>query len=136
MRVVLDTNVLMSGIFFGGLPGRVLDAWSGGLLELVLSPEVLEEYQRVGAELADGYPARSEALAPILRLVAMRGILVAAPPLSSPVCDDPDDDKFLAVAIASRARVVVSGDKHLLGMSGWMGIEVCTPRQFVERHLG
>ena len=58
----MDTNVLMSGIFFGGVPGRVIDAWMDGSLELVLSPEILDEYRRVGAELGGRYPERATAL--------------------------------------------------------------------------
>lgn len=64
MRCVLDTNVLMSGIFFGGIPGRVLEAWTLGRIELILSPEILAEYRTVGAELSRRYPERGEALAP------------------------------------------------------------------------
>jgi predicted nucleic acid-binding protein len=53
-----------------------------------------------------------------------------------PVSDDPDDDMFLAVALASQSEVVVSGDRDLRRVSGWRGIEVLTPRQFIDRHLG
>lgn len=52
MKLVLDTNVLVSGIFFGGVPGRVLTAWSVGEVDLVLSPAIVDEYRRVGAALA------------------------------------------------------------------------------------
>lgn len=52
MKVVVDTNVLVSGIFFGGVPGRVVNAWLQGQVELVLSPSILDEYRRVGRELA------------------------------------------------------------------------------------
>ena len=48
---------------------------------------------------------------------------------------DPDDDKFLACAIAARTPLIVSGDKHLLQVSGWSGITIVTPRQCVERYL-
>ena len=54
---------------------------------------------------------------------------------SEPVCSDPDDDKFLACAIASGSRIIVSGDKHLIKVSGFEGIEVLKPSQFVKRHL-
>lgn len=62
MRVILDTNVLLSGVFFGGVPGRILAAWAAGQLELVLSPAILTEYRRVGADLARRYPDREAAL--------------------------------------------------------------------------
>jgi putative PIN family toxin of toxin-antitoxin system len=135
MRVVVDTNVLMSGIFFAGVPGRILDAWAGGRLELVLSPEILEEYRRVGADLALRYPERAAALVPVLTLIAMNATLVDAPPLTAPVSADRDDDKFLAAAVAADASIVVSGDQDLRDVDEWRGIKVLTPRGFVERHL-
>lgn len=135
MRVILDTNVLMSGIFFGGVPGRLLDAWAEGRFRLVVSPRILEEYRRVGAELATRYPARAEAVSPVLALVTMHATLVEAPPLAAPVSVDPDDDVFLAAALAAKVEVVVSGDQDLLEVTGWQGITVLTPRQFLDRHL-
>ena len=59
-RVVVDTNVFLSGVFFGGVPGRILEAWQAGHLTLVLSPAILAEYHRAGAALAARY-ARIEA---------------------------------------------------------------------------
>jgi predicted nucleic acid-binding protein len=55
--------------------------------------------------------------------------------LGESVCEDPDDDKFLACAPASECRVIISGDKHLLKVSGYEGIEVMKPREFVNSHL-
>jgi putative PIN family toxin of toxin-antitoxin system len=135
VRVVLDTNVLMSGIFFGGVPGRILGAWAEGRLELVLSPDILAEYRRVGTELTARYPERGAALTPVLALVAMNAILVAAAPLPAPVSADPDDDKFLAAARHAGIALIVSGDRDLLDVSGWQDIAVLTPRQFADRHL-
>ena len=62
----------------------------------MLSPDILAEYRRVGTELTARYPERGAALTPVLALVAMNAILVAAAPLPAPVSADPDDDKFLA----------------------------------------
>lgn len=56
MRVILDTNVFISGVFFGGPPSRILEGWRDGRLKLVLSPEILDEYQRVAAELRGQFP--------------------------------------------------------------------------------
>lgn len=131
----MDTNVIMSGIFFGGVPGRLLDAWAGGRVELALSPAILDEYRRVGAELAVKYLTRGEALTPVLALIAMNATLVDAARLGEPVSADRDDDKFLAAAVAAHATMVVSGDQDLLDVSGWRGIKVLTPRQFADRHL-
>lgn len=52
MKVVIDTNVLISGLLFGGVPARVLAAWTDGLVTLVVSPDILREYRRVGLEPA------------------------------------------------------------------------------------
>ena len=133
MRVVVDTNVLISGVFFGGLPGRILEAWKEGELRFVVSPAILEEYYRVGRLLASRYAGVE--LDPFLALLAVHAELVDAPQLSEGVCEDPNDDKFIACALAGGARVVVSGDRYLRRVSGWRGIEVMTPRAFAEQHL-
>ena len=135
MRVVLDTNVLVSGIFFGGVPGRVLDACVHGTIELVLSPAILDEYRRVGLELAATYPERGDALAPILTVLALHATVVDAAPLAEPVSADPADDMFLAAALAGNARLIVSGDRHLLDVAGWRGLAVLTPRAFSDHYL-
>lgn len=133
MRVILDTNVFISGIFFTGPPHQILKAWRDGKLKLVLSVEILEEYQRVGAALAEQFPKID--LKPILEFIMLHAEMVAAPPIPEPVCTDPDDDKFLACAVAGNARIIVSGDKHLLQVSGYQGVQVLKPRQFVDECL-
>ena len=56
MRVVVDTNVFVSGVFFGGPPGRVLTAWRDGTIEVVVSREIIEEYVRVATSFRPGSP--------------------------------------------------------------------------------
>lgn len=133
MRVILDTNVFVSGVFFTGPPYQILKAWHDGKLKLVISPEIFEEYQRVGAALAEQFPLID--LRQILELVTIKVEMVHAKSLSEPVCVDPDDDKFLACALASKSKMVVSGDKHLLNVSGFRAIRVLKPREFVDEYL-
>ena len=76
MRVVVDTNVLVSGVFFGGVPGRILDAWRDGKLTIVVSPAILDEYHRVGRVLASRYEGVD--IEPILALVTLHGEVVEA----------------------------------------------------------
>ena len=133
MKVVLDTNVFVSGVFFSGPPYQILQALRDQKIELIVSPEILDEYQRVGKILAEERPAIN--LKPILEYVIQNATVYAATALPGPVCEDPDDDKFLACALASGAVVVVSGDKHLLKVSCYQGIEVLKPREFVVRRL-
>jgi putative PIN family toxin of toxin-antitoxin system len=130
MRVVIDTNVLVSGVFFGGNPGRVLDAWRDGRIDLVVSSEILEEYRRVGEELEIRFPGVS--FAPFLALVAMHARVVEPLELTEGVAADPDDDKFFACALAADCRLIISGDKHVLAASGYRSIKVAKPRDFVD----
>lgn len=135
MKVILDTNVLVSGIFFAGVPGQIVDAWSDDVLSLVLTPNILEEYARVGHAMAARYPDGRKAFASMLEILAVHSPVLDASPLPSQVSADPDDDKFLAAAVASSVRLLISGDRHLLEVSGWRGIVVLTPREFVRQHL-
>jgi putative PIN family toxin of toxin-antitoxin system len=135
MKVVLDTNVFVSGFLFGGVPGRILTAWSAGTIRLVVSPPILDEYRRVGLELSKQRAPLIDTLDALLTMLTVHAILVDAPPLAEGVSEDPDDDMFLAAALAGRARLIVSGDKHLLRVSGWRHIEVLKARQFVDRYL-
>lgn len=133
MKVVIDTNVLVSGVFFGGLPGRILEAWRDSKLTLLVSPGILDEYYRMGRLLAGRYEGVE--VEPVLALLAVYAEVVDARDLPEGLCQDPDDDKFMACALAGDARIVVSGDKRLRSVSGWRGIAVLSPRAFVDRHL-
>lgn len=133
MNLVLDTNVFISGVFFSGPPHVILRAWRDGIIRLFVSPEIIAEYRRTGEELAAGFPGVD--LNPWLDLVAAAATVVKAPPLPKQVCADPDDDKFLACALAGETKLVISGDKALLAVSGYREIAVLSPRQFIDRHL-
>ncbi len=134
MRVILDTNVFVSGVFFSGPPFQILQAWRDRKVGLVASPEIIEEYQRVADVLVEQFPDVD--LGPIIDLLVVDAEVVSAPPLAEQVCEDPDDDKFLACALASRTYVIVSGDKHLLKVDGYSGIRVMKPRRFLDEFAG
>ena len=70
MRIVLDTNVFVSGIFFTGPPSHILEAWRDGKVQVLVSPSILDEYQRIGAELALEF--RGVDLKPFLDLVTVQ----------------------------------------------------------------
>lgn len=133
MKIILDTNVFISGVFSTGPPYQILKAWRDGKVQLVISQEMLDEYQRVGETLPQQFPGLD--LGPILELLTIKAELISAPGLSVPVCDDPDDDTFLAYALASKAKLIVSGDKHLLRVSGYRGIVIVSPRKCIDEYL-
>ena len=133
MKVVLDTNVLISGIFFSGLPSKILAEWADGRFELVASVEVLAEYRRVAERLQKAFP--SVEIKTILDLVTRETRIVKPAAVPKSACDDQSDLKFLACALAGGANIVVTGDRALLRSSGFRGIEVLTPREFVQRYL-
>ena len=131
MRAVLDTNVVMSAIFFGGVPFDVLNAWHNGEYELIVSEAVMSEYR----EIAERMMAKFPSIAPErwLSYIESHATMVFAEPLAEQVCEDADDDVFLACASAANAKIVCSGDRHLLACNGWNGIEVLVPRMFYNR---
>jgi len=133
LKVVMDTNVFVSGVFFSGPPYQILNAWQSGEFELAVSKEIWDEYRRVGEILAEEHPKID--FNPILNFVIEHARVYRPARLIEPICEDPDDDKFFACALASGSKVIISGDKHLLKVSGFQGIEVLKPREFINRYL-
>lgn len=112
MKIVLDTNVFISGIFFSGPPYQILKAWRNGKVDNVLSEEIFAEYQRVALELSR--QMKGVDITKFLDLIAVNALWVEAPHLPFTVTEGPDDDKFIACALASNTKIIVSGDRHLL----------------------
>ena len=133
MRVIPDTNVLVSGIFFSGPPLQFLNAWRDKKLQLVISTDILAEYQRVAVILGEKYPGVD--LHHILDLLTVNSDIVEAPPLAESVSADSDDEMFIAYALASNTKFIVSGDKHLLDVNGYQDIEILKPRPFIDAYL-
>lgn len=133
MRVVIDTNVFVSGVFFSGPPYEILNAWRDGRIQLVVSPEIVEEYTEVSHRLAERYKGAS--LSHALALLTVQAETISAPALQDSVCEDPTDDMFFACAVASGCGIIVSGDRHLHRAGGYAGVEVLRPREFVDRYL-
>ena len=116
MRIVVDTNVLVSGAFFSGPPSRILDACFAGQHEMVVSPKILDEYLRVGSQFSKQRPNTD--FERFLGLMLSVSLLVEDVTESLQICADPDDDKFIHCALAAGDTHIVSGDRHLLEVSG------------------
>lgn len=134
MRIIIDTNVLASGLFFKGIPFKILQGIKLRKYKTIVSQGIIDEYKKTVDKLAERFPNVINANAQ-LELIVLSSDICQPQELINPVCADPDDDKFIACAIASKTKIIVSGDKHLLDVSGYQGIEVLTPRRFFEKHL-
>jgi len=139
VRVVLDTNVLISGLLFrGGPPQRLLDAWRGGAFDLLLSDFVIDELVRVWHRLAPRVKQTPADMHDLLDLLHLRSEVVyldegmlagtAAADLR-----DPDDVPVLATLLATGADWLVTGDGDLLALSD--RYPILTPMAFVERFM-
>jgi putative PIN family toxin of toxin-antitoxin system len=133
VRVILDTNVLVSGLMFpGSVPGRAVGAWREGRFELVLPLAQLEEIGRVLA-----YPKirkllrwDDEAIGRFLKQLYLRAEVVDPPPRPVQVRDS-DDLHVLQALAGGAAELLVTGDEDLLSLRGRYAIE--TPAQFAKR---
>lgn len=131
LRVVYDTNVLVSAIGFGGNPWRCLLAAFVGNVEMLASEETLDEFQHVLEY--EHLPFTLEEQARLPALIEVEATIVDADVTVQAVDDDPDDEKFLECALAGDADYVVSGDRHLRDLDEFQGIEILEPVEFLDR---
>ncbi len=127
MRIVIDTNVVASAIFFGGRPRELLELLIRHELDAYISDEILAEYQDTVAYLRNKYPAKKVSI-PLAQIAAACSII--EPKTVVRVCRDPDDDKFIACAVDSRSLYIVSGDKDLLEVGQYGNIQIVTVADF------
>jgi putative PIN family toxin of toxin-antitoxin system len=132
IRIVLDTNVIVSALVFGGVPRAILELAEAGQCELFYSEAIQSEVRRVLAEKFDWAPATLQQVLPALWSA---GEFVCPQIVVRAVDDDPDDNRILECALAANASVIVSGDRHLLALGGYKSITIVSPRQFLDSYL-
>lgn len=132
MKVVIDTNVIISALLFGGNPGRLLDLWRNKYITPLVSQEIMDEYLKVLSypkfrlsEQEIKYLIMYEILPWFEVIIVMEG--------SHFVTDDPADDKFIWCAMAGGAEYIISGDDHLLACH-LCPVPVLTPVAFIKQH--
>jgi putative PIN family toxin of toxin-antitoxin system len=129
IRVVADTNIYISALMFGGVPGAFLDLAFVKSFQLVTSPLLLDELD----EKLRGKFEVSPKDADLVRLRLETTAMVVEPDFSLKVIDDdPDDDRVLECAVAAGADYIVSGDRHLLKFGSYRDIPIMTVRQFMD----
>ncbi len=128
MRVLLDSNVLISAILFGGIPRKILEVALVGDVDLITSPPLLAELERV---LTQKFGFRSTTAASIRAELEALGEVVE-PTAIEQVTRSSADDLVLAAAVAGQVEVIVTGDKELLGIATYEGVRIESPRTFFE----
>lgn len=135
MRLVLDTNTAISGLLWGGTPGRLIDAAEDQRIELASSAALLAELQGVLSreKFVTQLARRGLTVADVFDGYAAMVKLVAPATIAPIVPRDPADDQVLAAALAAQADLIVSGDAHLLDLESFQGIEIVTAAAAVQR---
>jgi putative PIN family toxin of toxin-antitoxin system len=139
LRVVLDTNVLLSGIAYpASVPGKILGAWRHGALEVVLSGFILDELRRVLPRLAHRHHLTAAEIEDLVDILSIQAEVIEPAPGADPKLTDLNDQPVLGTLIAalqqSHADVLITGDKALLALADRYPIR--TPAEFWTAHGG
>jgi putative PIN family toxin of toxin-antitoxin system len=126
VRVVLDTNVLVSALHFGGRPRRLLDDVLRGDHTLVIGAAILGELEAVLVETCGWASDRAAAVRAELDAIAE----VVTPVEVPRVCRDPDDDQILAIAVIGTVDALVTGDADLLALGAHGGVNISSIADF------
>ena len=131
IRVVIDTNVLISALLFRGIPGELIQLWKNKNILPLISQEILNEYLKVLtypkfklSEEEINYILYQEIL-PYFEVITVK-------PGPATIEADPSDEKFIRCAESGKAKVIISGDQHLLSLKSFKQIKILTPSQFLE----
>jgi putative PIN family toxin of toxin-antitoxin system len=131
LKVVLDTNVLISAILFGGKPRRILEKAIRGEIRLCLSEPILEELSGVLRRSKFDYSL--EKVQTLLTELTSIADFVNPSQIIRLVLEDPDDNRILECAVEAKASYIITGDFHLLKLSRYRDIEIVNAFTFLEK---
>lgn len=132
MRIVIDTNVLISGIFWGGIPAEIVHSWTDGRCKVICSAEIIAEYGEILKRVNPGFEPSE--LDKILSFLISRSEIVQPAHWFKIVPEDPGDDKFIDCAFHGQADAIISGDKHLLQLEKFGPIRILSPSEFKQKY--
>lgn len=132
MKIVIDTNVVISGTFFKGYPRKVIESIDDNKFEVYATTEIVSEYKEIISEMINRKQGNLDHN--ILDYFISKLNFVDKKS-NVKVCRDPDDDKFINCALDSKALFIVSGDKDLLTLEKYEDIEIITAAKFCEKYL-
>jgi|SRR3989344_2249762 len=130
MKVVLDTNVLISGIHWKGDSNQILRKWFNKELEVISSLPIIEELVRI--LMSFKVPMTPEDITAWEDLILEKSIIVIPDNKLEIIKDDPDDNKFLEAAVQGKAEFIISQDKHLLKIIEYERIKIVHPKDFIK----
>ena len=133
MRIVIDTNVIASAVFYGGKPYLLLRYIMEDCVEVVASKEIVDEYEEIILRLQQKYPAITTKI-PLHDILTKLEIIRVSSDIH--VSRDPDDDKFISCAMDGKCLYIVRGDSDLLSIGKYEGIEILTVADFLDRMKG
>lgn len=129
MKVVIDTNIFVSGIFWKGKPGMVLDAWIRADIELLISKPILDEYTKTLFELSKG---RCDDIVEKWLFQVFKYSHCIEIGHHFLICRDKNDNKWLDCAASGAAEFLISGDRDLLALKSVFQIPIVKPSDFLE----
>jgi len=130
MRVVLDTNIFISGIFWRGSSRKVLDSWKEGRFTLIASLETIYEISKVLSDFKIRLP--EEMIRGWVDLIIGNSTVIEIKERMDVVKADPKDNIFIETAMSGNADLIISRDKHLLRIGEINGVRIITPEEFNE----
>jgi hypothetical protein len=136
LRIVIDTNLWVSGLLWKGLPWELLRLAEAREIDLFMAPAMIEElaqvlsYEKFRPRLEQLRLSSADLLAYAIDLASVFDVPENGPTI---VAADPDDDTFLRCAVAAQAAYVVSGDHHLLDLEEYAGIPILNVREFLDQ---
>ena len=133
VSVVIDTNVVVSGLLFGGVPGDLIPLWQSGQIKPVVSKAIINEYLRVLTYPKFNLTEDEIQYLLYTELLPYFDVVTAETADTNIVKQDPADDKFILCALATDAIVIITGDTHLLALKTYDSIGVLSPSQFLTR---
>ncbi|MBI3379335.1 putative toxin-antitoxin system toxin component, PIN family [Candidatus Gottesmanbacteria bacterium] len=131
VKVVLDTNIWISAIFFGGELAVILEGWKKEQFLTVISQETFLELENKLMYWGKKLGSEKEAAGYVLSI--NRHALFFYPQRKLKICRDPKDNKFLEIAYEAGAKYLISGDKDLLELNSIRRIKIISPSVFIER---
>jgi putative PIN family toxin of toxin-antitoxin system len=132
MRAVLDTNVLISSVISTGVPHEIVVKGFSSEYQIVVSVATLTEFRDTLLKYPEKFHMDEDDVQQEVETIRYFAEFVDPDEEITAVEDDPDDDKFLEAAVAGNVDYIVSGDRHLLDLDSFRGIEIVEPRAFYE----